>query len=236
VASTSKPTKKKTARKPAKKQVAKAKTKPAPRKKHPGKVRAGAKNFPPEVILEQQNHAIRLKRMDPKITWVAMAKEIGVESHKTAQKRHDDAVAAMRPHADFDEYRARHLFDNTFTRGHVLTALQKIADEIDKWVPTRNVTKVVPGLGTVDVDESKIDELTGLVDAMAKMTASLLKINEREAKLLLLDKTPVGGRDLSTFTDEQLARLVVDQMAEALPDGILEDMFSNLETMLEEAS
>jgi len=189
-----------TPKKPAKNKPAKSKGKPP-------------KRYTEAETLDQQIRGLQLHMEGH--TDREVAAELGV-ALGTAQKRIADSIDNMRPHADFDRYRARHTYDNELAR----RPLRKI---IREWEPTTLVEVPVGAMGlTVTVKESNIDELI-------KAVTALMKVNEREAKLLLLDKTPVGGNTIGELSDEDLTRLVSSQISEVMTQSQVGAMLEQLE-------
>lgn len=93
-------------------------------------------------------------------------------SHTTAYNRVQKAIDDMRPHTEYDRYRAIQLAELELSRR-----------------PLRSII---------------VDTETTITELVAAIT-TLIKLQEREAKLLGLDRTPTPLDDLHTATDEELA-------------------------------
>ena len=134
----------------------------------------GAGRFTPGQREEQRIKALKLWMEGD--TYRVIGRKLGVD-HMTAYRRVQAAIDAMRPHADFDKYRAKQLAELEMSRRpmRVVIATWTAGDCID--------------------------------DAV-KAIGALLKIQEREAKLLGLDRVPTPFDDLAGMSDEELETLV----------------------------
>lgn len=105
-----------------------------------------------------------------------VGKALGV-STMTAYARVQKALDEMRPHADFDRYRSIQLAEIEMMR--------------------RPMRSVIVRFGQME-NPSTLEQAT-------KAITSLIKIQEREAKLLGLDKIESPFDEFSNMSDEQLA-------------------------------
>ena len=103
----------------------------------------------------------------------------------TAYTRVQKALDEMRPHADFDRYRSVQLAEIEMMR--------------------RPMRQTIVRYGQKDKPST--------LDQCLKAVNGLIKIQEREAKLLGLDKVPTAFDEFSNMSDEDLAA-AVSQMAD----------------------
>lgn len=101
-------------------------------------------------------------------------------SLSTAWKRVQDAIDEMRPHADFDHYRS----------------VQRAELEIMRQALRKDVMRY---------SADQIPRSDGL-----KVIDTLLRLQEREAKLLGLDRAPHAFDEIASMSDEQLNELLVE--------------------------
>jgi len=136
-------------------------------------------------------------------TDLSMAKRLKL-SRTTVKARLESAIDDMRPHSDYDRYRALHLIDNQMMRA-------KLRAYIMEWEPTveRQLLSNTGMVVTITVDN---------IDGLISATAALLKVNEREAKLLLLDKAPPPSEGLGKLTPEEEIELFSEYFADVLAD------------------
>lgn len=137
---------------------------------------------------EQRNAALRLWMSDA--STAEIGRVIGV-SKATAWRRVNEAIDAMRPHEDFERYRAVHLAEIHEMR----RALH------------RGITKYVRGT---------IDEL-----ALARLATTLIKLQEREARLLGLDRAPTIFDEVESWSDAELMSFADACVREARAAGTL---------------
>lgn len=109
------------------------------------------------------------------MTYQQIADEQGV-NQTTAMRRVSSAIDAARPHADYDQYRARQMVE-----------LEAIRTRL---------------YNTVVADDTAIDDRHSAVDR-------LLKVHDRESKLLALDKAPTpieeAARKMANASSEEIA-------------------------------
>ena len=116
-------------------------------------------------------------------TYPNIAKHLDV-SISTAHKRVQEAIDEMRPHAEFDAYRATQLAELEVSR-------RQLRLMIASWVVGEDHRIVVDALG------------------------SLLKVQEREARLVGLDRVDVPLDELGALSDVELGELVAEWAAES---------------------
>lgn len=120
-------------------------------------------------------------------TYKTIGKNLGI-STGTAYKRVQDAIDEMRPHSDYDQYRAIQLAELDVARRPFRTI-------IVAW------------------------RRGEAVDEIATALAALLKIQEREAKLLGLDRAPTPEEELArqvrSMSDDELADMLKEFVADA---------------------
>ncbi len=137
--------------------------------------KGGAPGYPRRERIEQQNEVLRQWMAKTPIKQIAQNLRIGIG---TVYTRLDAALDAMRPHAEYDEYRKVQLAELEVSR----MALRQM---IAAWTPGAKGYK-------------------SCLEAIDR----LLKLQEREARLLGLDKVPTPGDRLDDMTPAQLADLV----------------------------
>lgn len=142
---------------------------------------------------KQEREAQKIRALE---MWMAgeeyrtIAKEFDVSS-ATAYKRVQAALDDMRPHADYDKFRAVQLAELEMSR--------------------RPMRKVIVSFDRDDNTKWSLDDCVKAINA-------LCRLQEREAKLLNLDKAPNPIDEMAGMTDQQLAAMVhtwADEMAEA---------------------
>lgn len=118
-------------------------------------------------------------------TYRAIGQQLGV-SHQTAYKRVQAALDDMRPHAQYSQYRAVQLAELEVAR--------------------RGLRRVIAAFGTT-VSPWTFDEFIAAL-------GSLYKLQEREAKLLGLDRVPTPADELAGLSDDELEAVVAAWTAE----------------------
>lgn len=133
----------------------------------------------PERV-EQRIEALRLWMAGA--TYRTIAKKLKV-NHQTAYKRVQDAIDEMRPHADFDQYRATQLAELSIARRPLRTI-------IATWKPGDDYRPIVAALD------------------------ALLKLQDRESKLVGIDRVDTPFDELSQMSDDELSALVEEWQSE----------------------
>ena len=142
----------------------------------------GPKTYTEPERVEQRNLALKLWMKGTK--YVDIATQIGVSSTATAFNRVKEAIDEMRPHAEFDAYRATQLAELDVSR-------RQLRVMIASWVVGEDHRIVVDALG------------------------SLLKVQEREARLVGLDRVDVPLDELGALSQVELGELVAEWAAES---------------------
>lgn len=143
--------------------------------------------YHPGVIEQQKQEALQMWFTGAKLSDIAKHLRIG---KATAHRRIDAAIADMRPHADYDRYRAVQLAELEVVR-------RTLRRMITLWKPGQ---EVYSPLAAID---------------------RLLRLQEREAKLLGLDKVPTAFDKLSALSPaetEALIREFADELADEAED------------------
>lgn len=143
-------------------------------------------------IEEQKLQSLRLWMSGATYRQIADALSIPVAS---AYKRVQDAVDDMRPHADFDRYRAVQLSELEIGR----RGLRKVIASYGQ--------RPVPGVPVYDLDD------------FVKALGALFKLQEREAKLLGLDRVSTPFDELTMMSDEEMAALLEEWQQLDAADG-----------------
>lgn len=119
-------------------------------------------------------------------TYRQIGEQLGV-SHQTAYNRVQAALEDMRPHADYAQYRAVQLAEIEVIR--------------------RSLRRVIVAFGTTGPAGTAFDEFIAAINA-------LCKLQEREAKLLGLDRVPTPVEELTGLSDDELERVVAEWATE----------------------
>lgn len=144
----------------------------------------GDQTYTPGEREEQRIEALRLWMTGSSYRKIGQA--LGV-THTTAFKRVQQALDEMRPHAEFDKYRAVQLAELEMGR-------RPLRQAIIGWRPGDDIDTPVKAIG------------------------ALLKIQEREAKLLGLDRVQTPVDELTAMSDEDLAAMVAKWADELAAD------------------
>lgn len=149
-----------------------------------------ARRFTEPQRVEQRNEALRLWMSG--LSYRSIAAKLDV-SHQTAYDRVQQAIEEMRPHADFDHYRAKQIAEIDVSRRplRAIIATWKPAVEID---------------GVIVLSDHK-----RLTDAIT----SLIRLQEREAKLLGLDRVTTPIDEITALSDDELEQAIADWVAES---------------------
>lgn len=150
-----------------------AKKKPA--KKATGRKRGPGQKYTEQERVDQRQRAIRMWMSSA--TYPQIAERLNI-SLSTAYGRVQEAIDEMRPHGDFDKYRA----------------VQIVEIEMMRRVLRKDVMRY---------DTGSISRSDGLA-----VIDKFLKLQEREAKLLGLDRAPHVFDEIASMSDQQIAELL----------------------------
>lgn len=163
---------------------------PQPKRPLHDRGKYAANRYPKWQQIEQQQEALRLVMTGAGTKAIAKSLGLGVG---TTLARIDAAYDSMRPHADYDRYRAVQLAEIDMMR-------RKLRLFIVSWNPLKGGVKEG-------------------IDAIK----ALLQLQEREAKLLGLDRVPTPFDDLSALSDDKLEE-IIKQFADEMTDEVLKEM------------
>ena len=152
-------------------------------------MKPNGKHYTEPERVEQRIEALRLWMSGAK--YATIAKRLDV-SASTAYSRVQDAIDEMRPHADFDAYRATQLSELAIAR-HKLRAV------IATWQPMAEID----GYPVVMDHRRLIDTIRALID-----------VQNQEAKLVGLDRVSTPIDEISEYTDDELEALITEWSTE----------------------
>lgn len=132
-------------------------------------------------IEEQKLRAIRLWMTGATYRQIAEQMNISVSA---TYRRVQAALDDMRPHADYDRYRAVQLSELEVARVGLRRVIAAFGARPNRGQPVYDLADFVSALG------------------------ALLRLQEREAKLLGLDRAPTPVDELSSMSDEEMAVLM----------------------------
>lgn len=146
---------------------------------------------------EARNEALRLYAAGATFRTIAAQQDVTVA---TAWRRVQKAIDEMRPHADFDRYRAEQMIDISLIRRQCRQTIVMWSN--DDWRTKHAVT------------------LADVHQAMLR----LMQLLERESKLLGLDRAPHPMDDLTGISDAELEAWMVDMVQSGSIDATARDV------------